>query len=74
MHGSGLCPQLPSLCNLDSFLKVIIPDEQDDSITTKMVPVRRTMTTKDVCTYYTCLILSDAWDYFTFYVNPSLVH
>jgi len=55
MHGSGLCPQLPSLCNLDSFLKVIIPDEQDDSITTKMVPVRRTMTTKDVCTYYTCL-------------------
>ncbi|KAJ8308652.1 hypothetical protein KUTeg_013526 [Tegillarca granosa] len=41
--------RLPSISDMQGFLKLAIPDELRDSITWKTLPVRPNMTTKDVC-------------------------
>ncbi|ESO83484.1 hypothetical protein LOTGIDRAFT_236523 [Lottia gigantea] len=40
--------RLPSISDMQGFLKIAIPDELKDSITWKTLPVRPTMNTKDV--------------------------
>ncbi|KAK3595982.1 hypothetical protein CHS0354_032496 [Potamilus streckersoni] len=40
---------LPSISDMQGFLKIAIPDELKDSIEWKTLPVRPNMTTKDVC-------------------------
>ncbi|RUS79026.1 hypothetical protein EGW08_013209, partial [Elysia chlorotica] len=40
---------LPTLSDMQGFLKIAIPDELHDSITWKTLPVRPNMNTKDVC-------------------------
>ncbi|XP_041351460.1 uncharacterized protein LOC121370362 [Gigantopelta aegis] len=41
--------RLPSVSDMQGFLKIAIPDEVRDSIIWKTLPVRPNMTTKDVC-------------------------
>ncbi|XP_050407015.2 protein sprint isoform X2 [Patella vulgata] len=41
--------RLPSISDMQGFLKVALPDEIKDSITWKTLPVRPNMNTKDVC-------------------------
>ena len=42
---------MPSLGDLQGFMKIVIPNETNDSIITKTLPVRPNMTTKEVCKY-----------------------
>ncbi|XP_022332135.2 protein sprint-like isoform X3 [Crassostrea virginica] len=52
MQGAPSDPQqveVPTLGDMEGFLKVAIPDELRDSIIWKTLPVRPNMTTKDVC-------------------------
>lgn len=44
VEGVPLC-----LSELDGFMKVFVPDEQNGNIISKTVPVRPNMTTKDIC-------------------------
>ncbi|KAL4238463.1 E3 ubiquitin protein ligase rin2 [Mactra antiquata] len=41
--------KLPSISDMQGFLKIAIPDEQRDSIVWRTLPVRPSMTTRDVC-------------------------
>jgi len=41
--------KLPSISDMQGFIKIAIPDEHRDTIVWKTLPVRPTMTTKDVC-------------------------
>lgn len=46
---SGYFGRLPSISDMQGFLKVAFPDEICDSIIWKTLPVRPNMTTRDVC-------------------------
>ncbi|XP_064600127.1 uncharacterized protein LOC135466527 isoform X2 [Liolophura sinensis] len=41
--------RVPSICDTQGFLKVVIPDELHGSITWRTLPVRANMNTRDVC-------------------------
>ncbi|XP_052273588.1 uncharacterized protein LOC127873694 isoform X4 [Dreissena polymorpha] len=41
--------KLPSISDMQGFLKIAIPDEQRDTIMWRTLPVRPSMTTRDVC-------------------------
>ncbi|XP_060570576.1 uncharacterized protein LOC132728894 isoform X3 [Ruditapes philippinarum] len=41
--------KLPSISDMQGFLKIAIPDEQQDTIVWRTLPVRPSMTTRDVC-------------------------
>lgn len=43
--------EVPTLGDMEGFLKVAIPDELRDSIIWKTLPVRPNMNTKDVCKF-----------------------
>ncbi|XP_075589747.1 protein sprint isoform X5 [Dermatophagoides farinae] len=48
--GSTCAPlALPSIANMQAYMKIMIPNELTSSITCKTVPVRHNMTTKEVC-------------------------
>lgn len=40
---------LPSISDMQGFMKIAIPDEQQDTIMWQTLPVRPSMTTRDVC-------------------------
>ncbi|XP_052767431.1 uncharacterized protein LOC128208118 isoform X3 [Mya arenaria] len=41
--------KVPSISDMQGFLKIAIPDEQQDTIVWRTLPVRPNMTTRDVC-------------------------
>lgn len=47
--GSYVIQRVPSICDTQGFLKVVIPDELHGSITWRTLPVRANMITRDVC-------------------------
>ncbi|XP_071078519.1 protein sprint-like isoform X3 [Haliotis cracherodii] len=48
-HAAHHLGRLPSISDMQGFLKIAIPDELRDSIVWKTLPIRPSMSTKDVC-------------------------
>ena len=50
IKGAWILQSIPSVCgNPETLLKICIPDEKNDLLITKTMPVRPNMTARDVC-------------------------